>query len=110
AKAAAERQADVVLIDVAPSLGALNRAAMIAASHVVIPLVPDPPGDDPHCLAQLRHFRSLMPLAQEARKPMFHLTPADGALGGHLRATLDCRKEFRGLAMELARRCELPLP
>ena len=41
AKAAAERQADVVLIDVAPSLGALNRAALIAASHVVIPLVPD---------------------------------------------------------------------
>lgn len=40
-KAAATRQADVVLIDVAPNPGALNRAALIAASHVVIPVVPD---------------------------------------------------------------------
>lgn len=38
---ATQQQADVVLIDVAPSLGALNRTALIAASHVVIPLVPD---------------------------------------------------------------------
>jgi cellulose biosynthesis protein BcsQ len=41
AKAAKQRKADVVLIDVAPSLGALNRAALIAATDVVIPLVPD---------------------------------------------------------------------
>jgi chromosome partitioning protein len=27
--------------------------------------------NDPHCLAALKHYRSLMPLAQEARKPMF---------------------------------------
>jgi cellulose biosynthesis protein BcsQ len=32
AKAAKQRKADVVLIDVAPSLGALNRAALIAAA------------------------------------------------------------------------------
>lgn len=38
AKAAEQRQANVVLIDVGPSLGALNRAALIAANHVVIPL------------------------------------------------------------------------
>ena len=41
AKAAEQRQADVVLIDVGPSLGALNRAALIAANQVVIPLGPD---------------------------------------------------------------------
>lgn len=51
-----------------------------------------------------------MPLAREARKPMFHLTPADGAMGGHLQAALACRKEFRGLAKELAGRCGLLLP
>ncbi len=28
--------------------------------------------DDPYCLALLKHYRSLMPLAQEARKAMFH--------------------------------------
>lgn len=198
AKAAAVRQADVVLIDVASSLGALNRAALIAASQVVIPLVPDlysiqglntlgptlrgwregwqerlgrapealraeplpsgamqpvgyvvlqhavrldrpvkayqcwldrvpavyasavlhqpeelppaTPNDDPNCLAQLRHHRSLMPLARDARKPMFHLTPADGALGGHLQAAMACRKEFQGLARELAGRCGVILP
>ncbi len=33
--------ADVVLIDVGPNLGAISRAALIAADHVVIPLAPD---------------------------------------------------------------------
>lgn len=195
---AAQQQADVVLIDVAPSLGALNRTALIAASHVVIPLVPDlysiqglknlgptlktwrqewqerqgrnptpelslpqgamtpvgyvvlqhaarldrpvrayqrwldrvpavyrrsileelpaggvseiKPEDDPNCLAQLKHFRSLMPLAQEARKPIFMLTPADGALGGHLQAVVACRREFKALATTIAERCSIPLP
>jgi cellulose biosynthesis protein BcsQ len=195
---ASQQQADVVLIDVAPSLGALNRTALIAASHVVIPLVPDlysiqglknlgpslkvwrqewgerlernpvealsmpegkmnpsgyvvmqnavrldrpvkayqrwldripfvyrqsvlgespskgsieaTPDNDPNCLAQLKHYRSLMPLAQEARKPMFLLTPADGALGGHFQAAQAFRKEFRSLATTLAERCSIPLP
>jgi chromosome partitioning protein len=195
---AAQQQADVVLIDVAPSLGALNRTALIAASDVVIPLVPDlysiqglknlgptlktwreewgerlernpvpdlsmpegqmkpvgyvvlqhavrldrpvkayqrwldrvpsvyrrsvlaesrsadsietTPDNDPNCLAQLKHFRSLMPLAQEARKPMFMLTPADGALGGHFQAAQACRREFKSLATILDQRCSIPLP
>ncbi|MCS5694386.1 AAA family ATPase [Cyanobium sp. FGCU-6] len=195
---ASQQNADVVLIDVAPSLGALNRSALISASHVVIPLVPDlysiqglknlgptlkawreewgerlernpiptlsmpegrmtpvgyvvlqhavrldrpvkayqrwlervpsvyrrsvlaetpskgsieaTPDNDPNCLAQLKHYRSLMPLAQEARKPMFLLTPADGALGGHFQAAQACRKEFRALASALAGRCSIPLP
>ncbi|MEB3325775.1 MAG: ParA family protein, partial [Cyanobacteriota bacterium] len=68
------------------------------------------PDNDPNCLAQLKHYRSLMPLAQEARKPMFLLTPADGALGGHFQAAQACRKEFRALATTLAERCSIPLP
>jgi hypothetical protein len=62
------------------------------------------PDNDPNCLAQLKHFRSLMPLAQEARKPMFMLTPADGALGGHFQAAQACRREFKSLATILAQR------
>ena len=31
----------MVLIDVGPNLGAINRSALIAAEHVVIPLAPD---------------------------------------------------------------------
>ena len=194
AKAAEQRQADVVLIDVGPSLGALNRSALIAANHVVIPLgpdlysvqglknlgptlrrwreewqdrlarVPEPlrkaialpegrmdpvgyvvlkhaarqdrpvkayqywldrvppeygkwvldeaarqrpasPENAPHCLAELKHYRSLMPLAQAARKPVFLLTPADGAIGGHLTAARACRKDFSALAEKLLERC-----
>jgi hypothetical protein len=56
---------------------------------------------DPDCLALLKHYRSLMPLAQEARKPMFLLKPADGAIGAHQSATLACREDFRMLAEKI---------
>jgi chromosome partitioning protein len=193
--AARKRNARVALLDVGPNLGAINRAALISADHVVIPLAPDlyslqglknlgptlrrwrgewaerrarnpvedlsiPPGDmapagyvvmqhavrldrpvkaydrwmvripsvyretvldetkgkghprvesDPNCLAALRHYRSLMPLAQEARKPMFRLTAADGALGGHAKAVQDCFRDFRALARSVAERCGLSI-
>lgn len=189
--ASRERDADLVLVDVGPNLGAINRAALITAEHVVIPLAPDlyslqglknlgptlrrwrqewlerrgrnpvrglsmplgtmqPAGyvvmqhavrldrpviayerwmtriptvyreavldeqaaqvpmsveQDPHRLAALKHYRSLMPLAQEARKPMFFLKPADGAIGGHAKAVQDCYGDFRDLARTVAHRC-----
>jgi cellulose biosynthesis protein BcsQ len=181
--AAESRDADLVLIDVGPNLGAINRAALIASQHVVIPLGsdlfslqglrnlgptlrewrdgwreripknPDPdltlpsgrmqpagyvvmqhairadrpvraylrwmqkiPGEyrgsvldeaqghvstvdqDANCLATLKHYRSLMPLAMEARKPMFFLKPADGAIGAHVAAVRDCYDDFAKLA------------
>jgi cellulose biosynthesis protein BcsQ len=197
ALAAEASAADLVLIDVGPNLGALNRAALVAAEAVVIPLAPDlyslqglrnlgptlrrwrgewgermervpdsvkelslPPGtmepagyivlqhavrldrpvkaygrcmaripqeyrqsvlnereselaaidNDPHFLATLKHYRSLMPLAQEARKPMFFLKPADGAIGGHTTAVQDCYRDFRDLARRIAVRCGIALP
>jgi len=194
-QAAAQREADIVLIDVGPNLGAINRAALIAAQYVAIPLAPDlfslkglqdlgprlrewrqgweerlkkrpagldlPVGEmdplgyvvmqhatrldrpvkaygrwmaripevyreavlgesspqlgvtidrDPHCLSTLKHYRSLMPLAQEARKPMFQLKAADGAIGGHARAVQDCYRDFRALAVETAKRAGVSLP
>ena len=197
--ASEENSAQLVLIDVGPNLGALNRAALVAAEEVVIPLAPDlfsmqglrnlgptlhdwrtqwedrlvradngfqralrlPPGsmnptgyvvlqhalrldrpvkaygkwmqripgefrkailqeeagfdattteDDPHCLKSLKHYRSLMPLAQEARQPIFFLKAADGALGGHGNAVRDCYFDFRDLALAIARRVGLALP
>lgn len=180
--------ANLVLIDVGPNLGAINRAALIASDCVCLPLAPDlyslqglrnlgptlmkwrriwsdlihkapsdlplpsgtmtpagyvvmqhsmrdsrpvkeyrrwmdkippvyrtailadaltalpPPVEtDPNCLAQLKHYRSLMPLAMEAHKPMFHLKPADGAIGAHVEAVRDCREDFRRLAAKIAR-------
>ena len=190
--AADEMKAEMVLVDVGPNLGALNRAALITTDHVVVPLAPDlnsiqglrnlgpalrrwrqewsdrvqrnpepdldlPRGemmpigyvvmqhavrlnrpveayerwmqripdaygdfvvgersllsplieDDFNCLATLKHFRSLMPLAQEARKPMFALRPADGAIGGHANAVQACYRDFRALARGIARRCHV---
>jgi chromosome partitioning protein len=185
-RAAANHGAEFALIDMGPNLGAINRAALVASTHLVIPLVPDLfslqglknlgpvvrrwrkewktrlkhnpdpsldlpngeiqptgyivmqhaerlsrpvmayekwdsriPGDyttevldeasngqeNGHLLARIKHFRSLMPMAQEARKPIFHLTSADGAIGAHTRAVGEARDTFSRLATELLDRC-----
>ncbi len=56
---------------------------------------------DPLCLARLKHYRSLVPLAQEARKPIFQLTSADGAIGGHSYAVQEARGDFGTLAQRI---------
>lgn len=193
-----ESGADVGLIDVGPSAGALNRAALVASDHVVVPLgadlfslqglrnlgptlarwragwedlhsrktvptaLPMPTGEmaplgyvilnpsvrenrpvkayrrwsdripgvyatevagsspptrvnatpetDPDCLGMLKHFKSLMPMAQDARKPMFALRAADGAIGGHAAAVLDCYRQFRELASKILNRAGIDVP
>ncbi|WP_419551670.1 ParA family protein [Candidatus Poriferisodalis sp.] len=194
-----ESEADLALIDVGPNLGAINRAALIAADHVVVPLAPDlfslqglrnlgptlvswrngwkerldkaagtegldgvamPSGamqpigyvvqqhavrldrpvkayarwmdaipneyrtavlkeadghqlvveNDEHCLGLLRNYRSLMPYAQDARKPMFFLRAADGAVGGHVNAVRDCYDDFRNLACAISDRIGVRCP
>jgi chromosome partitioning protein len=185
--------ADIILIDLGPNLGATNRAALIASDFIVIPLAPDlfslqglrnlgptlsrwrvdwrerldknpdpklalPSGNirpigyivlqhairedrtvksyekwiaripsayrdfvlgngddnissvtsDPNCLALLKHYRSLMPMAHEARKPIFFLKPADGALGAHASAVKNVYKDFESLATNIAERTEMP--
>ena len=62
---------------------------------------------DTNCLATLRNYRSLMPMAQDARKPMFDLRPADGAIGSHAQLVQTCATEFERLAREIANRCGL---
>jgi len=187
-QAAQSMQADLILIDVGPNLGAINRSALIAAEQVVLPLAPDlfslqglrnlgptmrewrkgwqkrlgelpemagidaPTGEmqplgyvvmqhsvrdsrpvkayqrwldripavyrkavldkeatkppaverDPFCLSLLKHYRSLMPLAMDARKPMFSLKPADGAIGAHVEAVRACHDDFLNLAKRIA--------
>ena len=195
---ASQIDAQVILVDVGPNLGAFNRAALVTADSVVVPLAPDlyslqglrnlgptlrrwqrewrerrernpveglavPEGamqpigyivmqhavrldrpvkayrrwmeripavyeaavvsdssssratmtdHDPNCLATLKHYRSLMPLAQEARKPMFALKAADGAIGGHAAAVQGCYRDFQELAEAVAERAgiEVELP
>lgn len=192
-------EADIVLVDVGPNLGAINRSALLATDYVAIPLGADlfslqglsnlgptlaswrrgwqkrrdnwkdsanarpalelpegsmtpigylcqqygvrldrpvkaydkwvkripntyretvlsePPVDhltpenDPYCLATIKHYRSLIPMGQEHRKPIFQLTSADGAIGAHANAVTDARKDFRTLALLIAERIGLPM-
>jgi chromosome partitioning protein len=194
-----ERGIGLALIDLGPNLGPLNRAALLAADHIVLPIAPDlfslqglenfgpalvdwrkgwrrrveeyrdqaetqshlslPAGrmepvgyvlmsfgvrdnrpvkaydnwtekipetyrsallqegsaeplqssGDPYQLAALKHYRSLMPMAMTARKPMFLLQSADGARGSHLDAVKKCYGDFLRLAQEIGRRVGIPV-
>jgi len=193
-KTAIIHKADVILMDLVPNLGAINRAALIAADYVVVPLSPDlfslqglrnlgptlrrwrenwkdrltrnpaddlelpkgrmqpigyvvlqhsvrldrpvkaynrwidriptvyreavlnqpgenniSVGDDFHCLALIKNYQSLMPMAQEARKPMFHLKPADGAIGAHTSAVKNVYQDFEALASKITERTEVKI-
>lgn len=61
-------------------------------------------------LGRLKDFRSLQAMAQEARKPVFHLKPADGAIGGHQGAVADAYDDYRELAQRIAQRAGVALP
>ena len=63
-----------------------------------------PEQDKAHALATVKHYGSLVPMAQEARKPIFHLTPADGAIGAHAIAANDARQDFKALAEKIIER------
>jgi len=65
---------------------------------------------DPNCLARLKHYRSLIPMAQEARKPIFDLRPADGAIGSHYFAVQSAHADFEKLASAIAERTGLSFP
>lgn len=184
--AAEQVDSDIVLMDVGPNLGAINRAALIASDFVVTPLapglfsmqglknlgptlelwrtswqkrlqekpdtlsIPMPSGNmqtagyvimqhverknrpvkafqrwiarvpeiysehilrkpshtndaqtDINCIGFIKNYQSLMPLAEDARKPIFKLTPADGAIGAHSQAVSKCYMDFQRLTQEL---------
>jgi cellulose biosynthesis protein BcsQ len=83
----------------------LDRAPQVYAEGV-LDIPPSKANDavNTNRLAQLKDYRSLMPMAQEARKPMFMLRPADGAIGGHQSAVEACYRDFEALAKEIDRR------
>jgi hypothetical protein len=49
-------------------------------------------------------------MAQEARKPMFLLRPADGAIGAHQTAVRTAWADFEHMARRIAARTGVPLP
>lgn len=60
--------------------------------------------DDPDCLGLVKHFHSLIPMAQEARKPIFKLRSADGAIGAHQRAVMSAYSFFKELTARVLER------
>ena len=68
------------------------------------PYAATPQQDAENALATMKHYRSLVPMAQEMRKPIFKLTTADGAFGSHAAAVTDARADFRALAERIIRR------
>ena len=66
---------------------------------------PSDPHADENAIATVKHYRSLVvPLAQDARKPIFALSPADGAIGSHAAAARDAFHDFKKLTKEILRR------
>jgi hypothetical protein len=62
------------------------------------------PATDPWCLGLMREYPGLGTLAQEARRPMFDLRPADGAIGAHMNSVVRCREDFKHLARTILTR------
>lgn len=56
---------------------------------------------DKNCLAILKHFHSLIPMAMEIRKPIFLLKPSDGAIGAHLGAVKSAYADFKSLTEKI---------
>lgn len=65
---------------------------------------------DEHCISLLKHYRSLMPMAMEARKPIFFLKSADGAIGAHTEAVRNCYADFKDLAGKIANSAGVQFP
>ena len=87
----------------------VHRMPAIYREFVLNQKVENIPSPDPECLATIKHYRSLIPMGQEFRKPIFDLTPADGASGSHAYAVQSARKDFRQLAEIIAAKIGLKL-
>lgn len=58
-------------------------------------------------LALLKHFASLVPIAQLARRPLFDLRASDGIGGGQLQAVARARNEFETLSRKILERMRM---
>jgi chromosome partitioning protein len=57
--------------------------------------------NDEYCIALLKHYHSLIPMAMEARKPIFLLKPSEGAIGAHLGAVKNAYTDFKLLTEKI---------
>lgn len=82
------------------------KSAVLAEDNSAPPTI----ASDPRCLSLLKHYRSLMPMAMEARKPIFFLKSADGAIGAHIEAVRNCYDDFKDLAKIIAGKAGVVFP
>jgi len=88
-------------------VGALHRnmqqiPSVYAESVLGLDMAAPDPVTDPSCLGVVKWYCSLMPLSQEARKPVFQLKASDGAIGSQAKAARDARRDFETLARRIA--------
>lgn len=81
----------------------LKRIPQVYASEILHRVLESPVSieDDPNRLGSLKHYRSLMPMAQDARKPIFFLKPADGIVGAHYYSVQEAYYDFGKLAQNI---------
>lgn len=60
--------------------------------------------DDVNCIGLLKHYHSLAPMAMEARKPIFLLKPADGAIGAHMYAVNKSYDDFKKITKNVLKK------
>jgi cellulose biosynthesis protein BcsQ len=65
---------------------------------------------DENKLAHLKEYASLIPMAMEARKPVFSLSPADGAIGGFQTGVKHAYDAYSKLVDRIAARAGITLP
>ncbi len=79
--------------------------------HILLDKSPEMAPDlekDSNCIGTVKHYASLIPLAQQARKPVFDLKHADGAGGGHVLSVRRSQQLFEGLCQSILVRLENP--
>jgi hypothetical protein len=59
---------------------------------------------EPNRIGFIKNYQSLMPMAEDARKPVFRLTSADGAIGAHAAAVSRSYLHFKELTEEILQR------
>ena len=65
--------------------------------------------EDPYCLALLRHYKSIVPISQEVRKPMFDLKSADGVSGSQITTVRAAHADFQTLSKRILEKAQLPI-
>jgi hypothetical protein len=64
--------------------------------------------EDSNCIGLLKHYHSLAPMSMEARKPIFLLKPADGAIGAHVYAVNKSYDDFERITKNILRILSCP--